>query len=360
MPPILLTIDVEDWFQVENFKSCIPYSSWPERELRVERNVHRLLDLFDAHALTRNPKPETRNPIKATFFILGWIAKKLPHLVREIQNRGHEVASHGFNHELCNTTPQKDLKEDLSKSKTLLEDLTGAPVHGFRAPSFSITPDVLKTIQDCGYVYDSSYNSFAWHGRYGKMNIQNNGHPGIAVKVPTIEQSKIQNPIEDPALSGESKIFYELPISNLEIRMLRSKSHNPKPVSLTPEPRPLNPVLPLGGGAYFRLIPFSWFKRGVQAILNQKGAYLFYMHPWELDPEQPKVKAASISHKMRHYGNLKNTETKLSRFLTTFGHCRFITCKEYLSLLAQQNQWDNRLGSRTARRSGNEHQESLI
>ena len=237
MPPsILITIDVEDWFQVENFKQYIPFATWPQKELRVEKNVHRLLDLFDSC----NQQPETRNMkpgyelsansyeeslkknIKATFFILGWLAKRLPNLVREIQGRGHEVASHGFYHNLCTEESNHRLKQDLTDSKKLLEDIISAPVAGFRAPSFSISNDTLKIIEECDYLYDSSFNSFAMHGRYGKLLLNSYKKKGISYQV--------------------SNNFFELPISNLD---LGKKDF----------------VLPWGGGAYFRIIPLSQLMR---------------------------------------------------------------------------------------------------
>jgi len=293
---ILLTIDVEDWFQVENFKQWISFSSWSSYELRVEKNTHRLLDLFDTFVSTQNPKPGTRNQITATFFILGWIAERLPHLVREIHNRGHEVASHGYNHNLCSECSSEDLKTDLINSKKLLEDIIGDRVYGYRAPSFAISNNILKIIQDCGYLYDSSYNSFALHGRYGKISLNDIEKKGIAVQI-----SKTQNP--------KSKILYELPISNLKLG-----KH----------------VFPLGGGGYFRMIPFLIYKLGVQTILKKDKAYLFYMHPWEIDTEQPKVRKASYQYKFRHYLNLNKTASRLSKLVDTFHQSRFITCRQYL------------------------------
>ncbi|MDX9785242.1 MAG: DUF3473 domain-containing protein [Desulfobacterales bacterium] len=278
---ILLTIDVEDWFQVENFKSVIPYATWNDRELRVERNTHRLLDLFDAVDL--NPK--------TTFFILGWIAKQLPHLVKEIHNRGHEVASHGFAHELCTKIQPSEFKEDLIGSKHFLEDLIGAPVIGYRAPSFSINMDLLRIIEDCGYQYDSSYNSFGMHGRYGKVDFSGFRKTGIAYAV--------------------SDSFHELPVSNLTLN-----KH----------------VLPWSGGGYFRLMPFSLFKLGVKKILNNTSAYLFYMHPWEIDPNQPRVTGIPRSYQFRHYVNLQKTYARLYRFIKAFNHCQFITLRDYLNM----------------------------
>ena len=174
---ILLTIDVEDWFQVENFKQCIHFSSWSSCELRVERNTHRILDLLDSVSVSRSSRPSnSANPLDpthptATFFILGWIAERLPHLVREIHDRGHEIASHGCNHTLCTECSSNDLKKDLIYSKKLLEDIIGHRVYGYRAPSFAINNDILEIVRDCGYLYDSSYNSFSLHGRYGKLSM---------------------------------------------------------------------------------------------------------------------------------------------------------------------------------------------
>ncbi|MBE9535135.1 MAG: polysaccharide deacetylase family protein, partial [Proteobacteria bacterium] len=129
---------------------------------------------------TRNSQPATHNQIRATFFVLGWIAERLPNLVREIRKRGHEVASHGYYHNLCNHQSYEDLKTDLTDSKKLLEDIISAPVYGYRAPSFAINEDILKVIEDCGYLYDSSYNSFSMHGRYGQLSLSQNGRKGIA------------------------------------------------------------------------------------------------------------------------------------------------------------------------------------
>jgi len=329
MPTIMLTIDVEDWFQVENFKPWVPFSTWDQHELRVERNVHRILDLFESiqlqprsfkasqpqaynyeHPAPSIQKPETTNPTtpKATFFILGWIAERLPHLVHEIKSRGHEVASHGYNHELCYQIQHNDLKADLNKSKKLLEDIIGEPIYGYRAPSFSINEDILKIIKGCGYLYDSSYNSFSLNDRYGKVDITKYQNNGFAIKL--------------------SENFYELPISNLKLSINPANS-----IDSTNLSNPINLIsfeLPLGGGGYFRLIPFHAFKYGVRSILNKGKDYLFYMHPWEIDQEQPRVQEASKRYKFRHYINLDKTHSKLIRLIESFKYCRFTTCKQYL------------------------------
>jgi len=314
---ILLTIDVEDWFQVENFKPWIPFSTWDERELRVEKNTHRLLDLFDAIGLKAPNQAvgyelsalsyEKSHP-KATFFILGWIAERLPNLIREIHARGHEVASHGCDHRLPNSLSARDLKKDLVASKKRLEDTTGAEVFGFRAPSFAISDAVLENIGECGYRYDSSYNSFSLHNRYGKIALNGRGKNGIAHRV------------------GER--LYELPISNLNlwnpIRYLLP-AYNSKRQDRNPF------ILPWGGGAYFRIIPFSAFKFGVRSILKKDNAYLLYLHPWEIDVDQPRVEDVSASFKFRHYVNLGKTTNKLVKLLNNFSSCDFITCSHYIA-----------------------------
>jgi polysaccharide deacetylase family protein (PEP-CTERM system associated) len=226
----------------------------------------------------------------ATFFVLGWIAEKLPHLVREIHVRGHEVASHGNNHELCGKLSANELKKDLIDSKKMLENIIGMPVTGYRAPSFSINDDILKTLQDCGYLYDSSYNSFGMHGRYGKISLNGTGRIGIARKI--------------------SENFFELPVSNLQLGGW---------------------TFPLGGGGYFRLLPTPFFTLGIKAVLKRQDSYLFYAHPWEFDPNQPRVEEASSSFKFRHYVNLKGAQSKLKKLIGSFSDCRFVTCREYLN-----------------------------
>jgi polysaccharide deacetylase family protein (PEP-CTERM system associated) len=197
----LLTIDVEDWFQVENFKKYIPFSSWSSYELRVEKNTHRILDLLDSASFKFQV---SSLKISATFFVLGWLAERLPHLVREIHSRGHEVASHGYCHNLCNEQSHEDLKADLCDSKSLLEDIIGNQVYGYRAPSFAINNDILKIIEDCGYLYDSSYNSFSMHGRYGQVSLSRNGTTGIAFRIPNARNTK-----HLPRLSRSSGRWYQ-------------------------------------------------------------------------------------------------------------------------------------------------------
>jgi peptidoglycan-N-acetylglucosamine deacetylase len=352
---ILLTIDVEDWFQVENFKPWIPYSLWESCELRVERNTHRILDLLDGASCQRsaigvqlsrqpasgfqnpastetpafdsnpqqatcnmqlvsdNGQPATRNlrtknPPKATFFVLGWLAERLPHLVREIHARGHEVASHGYDHELCLQSSGEKLKEDLAKSKKLLEEIIGSPVHGYRAPSFSISDDILKKIAEAGYEYDSSYNCFPIHGRYGRISLNGKSRSGIAYQI----------------FEG----FFELPVSNLKLK----KPFSSRLAALSSEQNSSCFVLPWGGGAYFRLIPSWFFLKGVHSILEKDSAYLFYVHPWEVDPGQPRPKGLPFFSRFKHYTNLSTTHQRLESLIKTFSGCQFLTCAQYLEL----------------------------
>lgn len=213
----------------------------------------------------------------------------MPGLVREIRGRGHEVASHGYNHILCNKMSLQEAKTDLEESKKLLEDIVGEPVHGYRAPSFSIRAEVLELVETCGYLYDSSFNSFSSHGRYGQLDLSACRKREIVARI--------------------SDSFSEIPVSNLEVG---------------------GRVIPWGGGGYFRLIPFPLFKRGVRSILKKTGAYVFYLHPWEVDPEQPKVREPSLAYRFRHYLNLGRSLERLRMLTTAFRDCRFTTCYQYL------------------------------
>jgi polysaccharide deacetylase family protein (PEP-CTERM system associated) len=278
---ILLTFDVEDWFQVENFKECIPYTTWPSRELRVEKNTVELLNLLDG----------SRTAVKATFFVLGWIAERCPDLVREIHRRGHEIASHGVDHHLCYKQTPEELYLDLVQSKQLLEDIIGSAVSGYRAPSFSITDESLNMVRKAGYLYDSSYNSYEGHGRYGSLNLP-----------------KAKN--QDLPLYVLSPPFYEIPVSNLRLG---------------------GQVIPWGGGGYFRLLPSVLHRAGVKHILRKHGCYTFYMHPWEVDPDQPRVKGVKRLFRFRHYVNLRKTKNKLRKFIVENSQHSFLTCREFVT-----------------------------
>jgi polysaccharide deacetylase family protein (PEP-CTERM system associated) len=277
---ILLTFDVEDWFQVENFKQNIPYSTWDARELRVEKNTIELLDLLESIS----------GSIKATFFILGWIAERCPELVLEIHKRGHEVASHGFAHHLCYKQTSEELGHDLVKSKKLLEDIIGAEVAGYRAPSFSINDTAIKIIRDSGFLYDSSYNSYEGHGRYGSLTLPDSAKP-------------------DQPIYTLSPDFFEIPVSNLRFG---------------------GKIIPWGGGGYFRLLPRIFHQVGVRRILKNKNCYTFYMHPWEIDPGQPRVHEATSFFRFRHYVNLKIAKDKFRNFLSANSEQSFSSCREFI------------------------------
>jgi polysaccharide deacetylase family protein (PEP-CTERM system associated) len=247
--------------------------------------------------------------VRCTFFVLGWLAERLPHLIREIQSRGHEVASHGYNHELPEKMTLDNFRQDCGDSKKHLEDIIGSSVCGYRAPSFSINDYVLNSIKEAGYLYDSSYNSFALQGRYGKISLNGNPRNGIAHEI--------------------SENFYELPISNLYFKI--NTKHKPQK---TKSRQSRSFVVPFGGGAYFRILPFYIFKHGVGKILKKQNAYVFYLHPWELDPKQQRMSQASSSRKFRHYTNLHLTEKKLRKLIDSFNNCQFITASDYLAAVS--------------------------
>jgi polysaccharide deacetylase family protein (PEP-CTERM system associated) len=274
-PTVLFTVDVEDWFQVENFRPFIHLDSWSQKELRVERNVHRLLDLLEG--------------CEATFFVLGWIADRLPGLVRHIADRGHEVASHGDNHCLNTALPIEALRQDLEDSKHRLEDIIGGPVVGYRAPSFAIDDTILKSIKSAGYRYDSSYNSFAFNSRYGKLvNI---------------------NHAASRTIFEYDSGFYEIPLSNLSVGGV---------------------AVPWSGGGYFRLLPIEVYLAGIKYHLRRCHSYTFYIHPWEIDPSQPVVKEAGRVAKFRHYLNLDKTQHRVARLLQSLENCRFVSCRRLM------------------------------
>lgn len=290
---ILITIDVEDWFMVENMRPWIPPATWDQRESRVELNTHYLLNLLDSIDLSSNGNMPVYP--RATFFILGWIADRIPNIVNEIHKRGHEVASHGYGHLMCNQMSETDLKQDLIRSKKTLEDITGVEVNGYRAPNFSINDHALRLIRASGYRYDSSYNNFSRHGRYGVIAIDGKPTSGMAVRM--------------------DNDFHEIPISNLTIG---------------------NKVIPWGGGGYFRFWPETVFNAGVKRILQKKQAYNFYIHPWEIDSGQPRVREAKGLSAFRHYLNLEKTHARLHKMITLFRSCKFPTCTQYLNEMAFQ------------------------
>ena len=276
-PFLIISIDVEDWFQVENLREQIPPSTWRQQEYRVERNTEILLDIL------------SQCRVKATFFVLGWIAKKSKNLIRLIHSEGHEIASHGYGHILNSQLYNNKILNDLKLSKNILEDILGIRIIGYRAPSFSIDDNILELIAKADYLYDSSLNTFSLHGRYGSLPLYDYDKPFDFIKT-------------------NYGTIMEIPVSNMKLNKY---------------------FVPWSGGGYFRIIPFPIFCRGVDLILKKTGVYSMYLHPWEIDDEQPRLRNLRLHYRLRHYINLKNTKSKLYSFLYRFNNHKFITYKEF-------------------------------
>jgi polysaccharide deacetylase family protein (PEP-CTERM system associated) len=258
-----LTIDVEDYFQVSAFDGHVDREAWERMPSRIERNVDQLLQLLDDRRA------------RATFFTLGWVAQRQPSLIRRIVAQGHELASHGYGHRRASDLDHAGFSEDIRRAKTLLEDLGGAAVIGYRAPSFSISKRNLWAF-DCiaaaGYRYSSSVYPVQ-HDHYG--------------------------------MPDAPRFPYRVRDGLTEI-----------PVTTT---RLLGRNLPAGGGGYFRLAPYNVSRWAIARVnrLEQRPA-IFYFHPWEIDPEQPRVNGVGIKTRFRHYLNLHRTKSRLTRLLTDF------------------------------------------
>lgn len=259
-----MTIDVEDYFQVSAFSRTISPDQWGRHDCRVEQNMARMLELFSQH------------DVKATFFTLGWIAQRYPDLVKQIVKEGHELASHGRNHvRVFDQTPE-EFGEDIATTKKLLEDIAGVEVKGYRAASFSIDERNLwayECLANAGYRYSSSIYPVQ-HDHYGMPNAPRFSfcaHP-----------------------SG----LIEVPISTVRL---------------------MNRLWPSGGGGYFRFFPYTISKRLIRAVNEQeKRSAIFYLHPWEIDPDQPRQSNLSFKTKFRHYVNLRRTYNRLGRLLNDF------------------------------------------
>lgn len=261
-----LTIDVEDYYHVAAFDRVINPDRWSNMESRFARNTHVLLDLFDAHQ------------VKATFFVLGWCAERDPALVIEIAKRGHEVASHGYSHKLIYTQHPDDFKYETQKSKDLLESIIGRPVKGYRAASYSITAKSLWALDilcETGFEYDSSIFPIH-HDRYGISD-----SPESIYKIKTTRGNHLT----------------EFPMSVAKLGRLK---------------------MPVSGGGYFRLFPYWLTRMGLKSISQcSKRPFVFYLHPWEVDPAQPKIQANWLSQ-FRHYNNLDECEARLVKLLQEF------------------------------------------
>jgi polysaccharide deacetylase family protein (PEP-CTERM system associated) len=272
-----LTVDVEDYYQVVVFRKGIDRSEWPSFESRVERNTEQLLEVFD------------RRGAKATFFCLGCVAERQPALVRRIAAGGHEVASHGFSHEPIHLMTREAFREDVRRTRALLEDLSGAPVTGFRAPSFSIRRDTLWALDelvDAGYGYDSSIFPIR--------------RPDYGIPDAALEPGAVATP------SGRSIV--ELPLTVAHF---------------------LGRPIPVSGGGYFRMFPFAVTRWGFAKANAAGRPGVFYMHPWEVDAAQPDLRhRTSALGAFRHYVGVKGAAGKLDRLLSLF---RFDTASAVLA-----------------------------
>lgn len=261
-----LTIDVEDYFQVSAFDPYISRNAWDSIPCRVERNIDRILALLEERG------------INATFFTLGWIAKRYPSMVRRIVENGHELASHGCDHDRVTDLGSDEFNKDVIDSKKLLEDISGLPVVGYRAPSFSINKRnywALKILEEAGYLYSSSIYPVR-HDHYG---------------IPDAPRFAFY-----PNSTGK---LLEVPITTVNL---------------------FGRNIPVGGGGYFRLWPYAVSRWFIQRV-NEKDQHsaVFYFHPWEIDPDQPRQKGINLKVRFRHYLNLDLMEKRLTNLLNDFG-----------------------------------------
>ncbi len=262
-PRNAMTIDVEDYFQVSAFAAYIARGDWDSRECRVERNVDRILGLL------------AEQGTQATFFTLGWVAERYPQLVRRIVEGGHEIASHGYGHERASDLSPEAFRADVGRAKALLEDLSGREVLGYRAPSFSIGERNLwafDVLRDCGYRYSSSVYPIR-HDHYGMP-----------------DSPRFAYPVREGLL--------EVPVTTLRLRGCN---------------------LPSSGGGYFRLLPYALSRWLIEQVnRNDQQSAVFYFHPWEIDPGQPRIAGIDAKTRFRHYVNIGRTEARIAQLLRDF------------------------------------------
>jgi polysaccharide deacetylase family protein (PEP-CTERM system associated) len=276
-----MSVDVEDYFQVSAFDRVVSRAGWDGFESRVVSNTQRVLDLFE------------RAGVRSTFFVLGWVAERFPALVREIAVAGHEIASHGYHHQLLYTLTPAQFREDVRVSKTILEQTSGSLVLGFRAPSYSIIESSLWALDiliEEGFVYDASIFPIH-HDRYGIPNATRHAHE----------------------LRRRSGTLIEMPASTARLGGVN---------------------LPIAGGGYFRLLPYAWTRWGIDRVNRlERKPVVFYFHPWELDPGQPRF-AVGTASRIRHYTGLDRTPARLRRLLSEF---RFASVAAVLNLHATES-----------------------
>ena len=278
-PPVNgFTVDVEDWYQVADFDAVLPFDAWDRYESRVTRNTEAVLSLLEEHG------------VKGTFFVLTWNAERHPEVVRRIHDAGHEIATHGYAHRIVYEQTPAEFRGDVERAKKTLEDLIGEPVLGYRAPSFSFTRDSLwapDVLLELGFHYDSSVFPVR-DALYGLPD---------AERFPYVIRER------------DGRKLIEFPITTVSV---------------------LGRNLPLGGGAYLRVLPYLYMRWGMRRVNRAEGrSALVYVHPWEIDPGQPRLKTAGKRGFSSHYVNLGRTEAKLRRLLRDF---RFAPLRDILDL----------------------------
>ena len=345
----ILTIDLEDYFQVHAFSRVIRYEDWGNYECRIERNTDRLLKILNDATQTSsfkiqhsrlntpnsksndslpNPHSEIRIPIKATFFILGWIAERYPDLVRRIQKEGHEIACHGYAHQLVYTQSRDEFRQDIKRAKSILEDITGSGVIGYRAPSYSITDKsqwAFEILVEEGFKYDSSVFPIH-HDFYGMPEaprfpfvISLDGNNNFQFSMLNCESKTTQN----SKLTTQNLAFS---IQNSTLNIQNSNFIIEFPISTV---KVLGTNFPISGGGYFRLFPYSLIRKGLRSINEKEDRpFIFYLHPWELDFEQPRIKEVRLRSRFRHYVNLNKTECRFGKLLKDF---QFSTVQQFLT-----------------------------
>jgi polysaccharide deacetylase family protein (PEP-CTERM system associated) len=260
-----MTVDVEDYFQVSAFEPYVLKEQWDTLTHRVERNTNKILDLLDERS------------IKATFFTLGWVAERYPDLIKRIVSEGHELACHGYEHIRVTEQTPEQFRDDVAKAKKILEELSGKEIKGYRAASYSIGASnlwALNVLQEEGFKYSSSIYPVK-HDLYGMPN------------APRFIYKPIKN-----------QDFKEIPITTVR---LGDKN------------------FPCGGGGFFRFYPYALSKWAFNRVNNQENeSGIFYFHPWEIDPEQPRQNGLSLKTRTRHYLNLHRMENRIKRLLTDF------------------------------------------
>jgi len=265
-PRFILSVDVEDYFQVEAFSGQIPRSEWDRWPSRIVANTHRVLDLFDEYQ------------VKATCFTLGWVAAKYPALVREIQERGHELACHSYWHRLVYGLSPDEFRQDLREARDALEQAGGTRLLGYRAPSWSITEKsawALDILAEEGFAYDSSIFPIH-HDLYGIPGAQ-------------------RTPYDVVTRSGAR--IAEFPPATVRLRGMN---------------------LPAAGGGYLRILPFPYTRWAIRRLIRENSpAVVVYLHPWELDPEQPRI-AAPARSRFRHYTNLGSMQSRMRHLLAAY------------------------------------------